>query len=92
MGAGLTEKVKNKPLFPSEDLPKEGWEIVEIKKYVPSHSEQKVETTKGSFLVSLKAIPSMVAINLNYRNELNEPAYFVSWNSIISWKPIVKGE
>ena len=89
IGAKVCEIVKDKPLFPSGEQPTDGWQVVDIVKFTSATSETKVETTKGAFLVTLKAIPSMAAINLNYRNELNEPAYVVNWSPIVSWKRIV---
>ena len=86
VGAKASEIVKDKPLFPAGEQPTEGWQLVDIVKTTPASSETKTETMKGIFMVTLKAIPSMAAINLNYRNELNEPAYFVNWTPIVSWK------
>lgn len=84
-----SEMVKNKPFLPAGQQPTDGWQLVDIAKFAPASSEVKIETTKGTFLVTLKAIPSMAAINLNYKNELNEPAYFVNWSPIVSWKRAV---
>ena len=86
IGAKASEMVKDKPLFPAGEQPTDGWQIVDVVKFTPASSETKVETTKGAFLVTLKAMPSMAAVNLNYRNELNEPAYVVNWSPIVSWK------
>jgi hypothetical protein len=89
IGAKASEMVKDKPLFPASEQPTDGWQIVDVVKFTPATSETKVETTKGVFLVTLKAIPSMAAVNLNYKNELNEPAYVVNWAPIVSWKRAV---
>lgn len=89
VGPKACEVIKDKPIFRSGEQPTDGWQIVGIIKYTPASSETKIETTKGPFTVTLKAIPSMVAINLNYKNELNEPAYFVNWSPIVSWKRAV---
>jgi len=86
VGAKASEIVKDKPLFPAGEQPTDGWQLVDIAKTTPASSETKTETTKGIFIVTLKALPSMAAINLNYRNELNEPAYFINWTPIVSWK------
>jgi hypothetical protein len=89
IGAKASEMVKDKPLFPAGEQPTDGWQVVDVAKFTPASSEIKVETTKGAFLVTLKAIPSMAAVNLNYRSELNEPAYVVNWSPIVSWKRAV---
>jgi len=89
VGTKAFETIKGKPLFPASEQPTDGWEIIDIIKFTPASSEFKVETTKGTFVVTLKAIPSMAAVNLNYRNELNEPAYFVNWTPIVSWKRFI---
>lgn len=86
VGTRASEMVKDKPLFHAGEQPTDGWQTVDIVKFTPATSENKVETTKGTFMVTLKAIPSMAAVNLNYRNELNEPAYVVNWSPIVSWK------
>lgn len=89
VGAKASEMVKDKPLFQAGEQPTDGWQIVDIIKFTLASSETKVETTKGAFMVTLKAIPSMAAVNSNYRNELNEPAYVVNWSPIVSWKRAV---
>ena len=89
IGAKASEMVKDKPLLQAGEQPTDGWQIVDIVKFTPASSDTKVETTKGAFLVILKAIPSMAAVNLNYKNELNEPAYVVNWSPIVSWKRAV---
>jgi hypothetical protein len=86
VGARASEIVKDKPLFHAGEQLTDGWQTVDIVKFNPATSETKVETTKGAFMVTLKAIPSMAAVNLNYKNELNEPAYVVNWSPIVSWK------
>ncbi len=89
IGAKASEMVKDKPLLQTGEQPTYGWQIVDIVKFTLASSDTKVETTKGSFVVTLKAIPSMAAVNLNYKNELNEPAYVVNWSPIVSWKRAV---
>ena len=89
IGAKASETVKDKPLLQGGEQPTDGWQLVDIAKFTPASSEVKIETTKGTFKVTIKAMPSMAAINLNYRNELNEPAYFVNWSPIVSWKRAV---
>jgi len=86
IGTKASEMVKDKPLLQTSEQPTDGWQIVDIVKFTPASSDTKIETTKGAFLVTLKAIPSMAAVNLNYKNELNEPAYVVNWSPIVSWK------
>ncbi len=85
----LKEKVKDKPLMPpSPGLPKDGWEIVDIKEQEPAMEEVIIDTSKGKFLVRVVAEATMVARNLDYKSTLGEPIYWVSWVWKISWKPI----
>lgn len=88
----VMEKIKDKPFFPSGEQPKDGWELVDIIENQPATAEKTIETSKGPYLVKMIADPSMASRNLNYKNELDEPIYFVVWVSKISWKPIVRSE
>ena len=89
----LKEKVKDKPLMPpAPELPKDGWEIVDIEEQEPAVEEVVIDTSKGKFLVRVIAETTMAARNLNYKTTLGEPIYWVSWVWKISWKPIREGK
>lgn len=90
----LKEKVKDKPIVLGPELPKDGWEIIDIDSSEPAVDELEINTSKGPFQVKVVAEPVMAARNLNYKvaPELNEPLYNLSWVFKISWKPIKKGE
>lgn len=83
----LMQKVKDKPVY-SGPLPQDGWEMLDIVEMTPAKAETKIETTKGSFLVTIVSEPTMVARNLNYKSDLGEPVYFVYFVPKVSWKPI----
>jgi hypothetical protein len=81
--------VLNKPLPPpGPEPPREGWEILDVKEYAPAIAEEQVQTSKGLFLVTVKAEPVMASRNVNYRTEFNEPIYWLNWVYKISWKPL----
>jgi hypothetical protein len=81
--------VLNKPLPPpGSEPPREGWEILDVKEYAPAIAEEQVQTSKGPFLVTVKAEPVMASRNVNYRTEFNEPIYWLNWVYKISWKPL----
>jgi hypothetical protein len=79
--------VSDKPLHSSPDPPRDGWKIIDITKYTPAIAEELIETSKGPFLVTVKAEPVMASRNANYKTELNEPIYWLNWVYKISWKP-----
>ncbi len=85
----LKKEMANKPPITSE-IPREGWEIIDIKDYKPASDELKIETSKGLFHVKVISEPVMAARNLKYKPapELDEPIYNVSWVFKISWKPV----
>lgn len=84
----ISNLVKEKPVNPINEIPKDGWEIVDIAEYVPAIAETKIETSKGQYLVRLKVEPSMASRNLNYKNELGEPVYLINLATLVSWKPV----
>jgi hypothetical protein len=83
----IRKKVSEKPLAPPEP-PHNGWKILDIINYIPAYEEKPIKTSKGSFLVIVKAEPVMASGNFDYRTELGEPLYWLNWVYKISWKPI----
>lgn len=85
----IKELLKDKPVAPLEELPRDGWEIIEIKKFETSINEFEVDTSKGKFIVKVETEPIMVARNNNYRSNpfIVEPLYVVEFIHKISWKP-----
>jgi len=82
----LKKAVADKPLFPPE-LPKDGWEIVDIVEQTPAVAEDIVNASKGRYRINVMAEAVMVSRNMRYRSIHNEPVYWVSWVLKISWKP-----
>ena len=81
--------VMNKPLPPADgEPPRDGWQLLDIVEYKPAIAEEKIETSKGLFLVKVIAEPVMASRNTNYKTELNMPIYWVNWVYKISWKPL----
>lgn len=89
--ANVPEELKkimiNKPLTPPE-LPQDGWGIIDIVEQKPAVAEEVVDTSKGKYKVMVVMDAVMVSRNMNYRTIHNEPVYWVSWVTKISWKPI----
>lgn len=83
----LKKAMANKPLIPPE-LPKDGWEVIDIVEQEPAVIEDTVDTSKGKFRVKVVAEAVMVARNMKYRSKLNEPVYWVTWVWKTSWKPV----
>jgi hypothetical protein len=88
----IAEQVKDKPVFPSSEMPQDGWELVEITEFKPAIAQTTIDTSKGKFMVKTIAEPSMASRNLNYKSELGEPIYYVVWATKISWKSVEKSE
>ena len=86
----LRKLVADKPLMPPE-IPRDGWELVDIAEQRPAVAVEPVTSSKGGFLVRVVAEAAMVARNTRYRSHLGEPIYWVSWVSKISWKPLEEG-
>ena len=84
----LINLAKDKPVYSIGELPKDGWEIVDIVEYTPALAETKIETSKGNYLVRLKVEPTMASHNLNYKSELGEPIYLLNLAPLVSWKPV----
>jgi hypothetical protein len=86
---GLKELVKDKPVFiPWPELPREGWELVDIVEQKPAEALTTVKSNKGLFEVKVVAEATMVAKNTLYRSLANEPLYWVYWIYKTSWRPI----
>ena len=83
----LKEMVKDKPLVPPE-LPKDGWELIDIEEQEEAYEKAQINTSRGKFLVEVRAEATMAARNMEYRNEFSEPIYVLSWVYKISWKPV----
>lgn len=82
----LRKVVADRPLAPSE-LPRDGWDYVDVVEFSPAVAEEDFETTRGRFIVAVRAEPVMVVRNLNYKTLLGEPLYWASWVYKISWRP-----
>jgi len=78
--------VADKPLVPAE-LPRDGWEILDIVEQQPAEAYDIVSSSKGEFLVKVVVEAVMASRNTMYRSTLNEPVYSVLWVSKISWRP-----
>jgi len=83
----LKKAVADKPLAPP-DLPRDGWEIIDIVEQEPAVAEEIVDTSKGRYRVRVVAEAVMASRNMNYRSRHDEPIYWVSWVLKISWKPV----
>jgi hypothetical protein len=83
----LRELVKDKPLFPGPELPRDGWELLEIIEQKPAEALEVVQSSRGEFEVRVVAEAVMVARNTRYRSPTNEPIYWVHWIYKVSWKP-----
>jgi len=84
----IRKLVSDKPLPPpGQEPPHDGWEIIGITEYTPAIAEEPIQTSKGPFLVMVKAEPVMASRNANYKTEFDEPIYWLNWVYKISWKP-----
>jgi len=85
----LRNEMRDKPIASGLE-PRDGWEIIDIEEFEPATDEMMVKTSKGLFLVKVKAEPVMAARNMGYKPapELNEPLYSLNWVYKVSWKPI----
>jgi hypothetical protein len=85
----LKESMKDKPVFiPGPELPREGWEFVDIVEQKPAEALTTVNSSKGLFEVKVVAEATMVAKNTLYRSLANEPVYWVFWVYKTSWRPV----
>ena len=84
--AELKQQVSDKPLMPST-TPEEGWELIEIKEQTEAVCERIVDTSKGKFIVRIRAEVLMVARNSLYKTITGEPNYHATWIYKVSWTP-----
>jgi hypothetical protein len=78
--------VMDKPLIPPE-LPKEGWEVIDIVEQQPAEAWEVVQSSRGEFIVRVIAEAVMASRNTSYRSIHGEPVYWVTWVYKVSWKP-----
>jgi len=84
----LKEKVKDRPVhYPEQQLPTDGWEVVDIKWQKPAVLGAIVNTSKGVFSFRVVAEATMVARNMNYRLPSGDPLYYVAWVYKPYWRP-----
>ncbi len=84
----LKEKVKDRPVhYPGQQLPTDGWEVVDIKWQKPAVLGAIVNTSKGIFSFRVVAEATMVARNMNYRLPSGDPIYYVAWVYKPYWRP-----
>jgi len=87
----LKERVRDKPIYhPWQELPADGWELIDIRAQEPAVIETTVNTSKGLFSVRVVTEATMVARNLSYRDFKGQPIYYVFWVYKASWKPAGK--
>ncbi|MFP3156842.1 MAG: hypothetical protein RXQ97_01365 [Caldivirga sp.] len=85
----LRKSMKGKPTFtPWPELPKEGWEFVDIVEQKPAEVSTTVKSSKGLFEVKVVAEATMVVRNTIYRSPADEPVYWVFWVYKTSWRPV----
>jgi hypothetical protein len=77
--------VASKPLAPQE-IPEEGWELLDIEEFTPATVEQEYDSSKGKLLVKVQVEPVMASRNMSFKNIFEEPIYWISWVYKISWK------
>jgi len=84
----LKEKVKDKPVhYSGQQLPTDGWEVVDIKWQRPAVLGATVNTSKGIFSFRVVAEATMAARNMNYRTPAGDPIYYVAWVYKPYWRP-----
>jgi len=87
----LKEKVKDKPMYyPGQQLPTDGWEIVDVTWQRPAVIETTVNTSRGVFSVKIVTEATMAARNMNYRIPTGDPIYQITWVHKFYWKPVKK--
>lgn len=82
----LMAMVKDKPLYAGGELPRDGWELVDIERSEPSMEEVEVEAMGRRYRVTVMGEASMASRNLSYRSDAGEPLYWVSWGVRVRWK------
>ena len=84
----LKEKVKDMPVhYPGQQLPTDGWEVVDIEWQRPAVIETTVNTSKGVFSVRVVVEATMAARNMSYRLPYGDPIYQIAWVYKTSWRP-----
>ena len=84
----LREAIAEKPLFPPDKPPREGWEFVDIVEQECASEEAEVLVDGKRFLVHVEAEALMVVRNMSYRTEIGEPMYWVNWVNKVRWQSI----
>jgi len=84
----LKEKVRDRPVYYQwQELPKDGWELVDIEWQEPSVIETTVDSSRGTFNVRFISRASMASRNLGYRVPQGGPLYSVLVVNEITWRP-----
>jgi hypothetical protein len=87
----LKEKVKDRPVhYPGQQLPTEGWEIIDVTWQRPAVIETTVDTSRGAFNFKIVTEATMAARNMNYRIPAGDPIYQITWVYKYYWKPVKK--
>jgi len=84
----LKEKVKDMPVhYSGQQLPTDGWEVVDIAWQRPAVIETTVNTSRGVFSLKIITEALMAARNMNYRTPAGDPLYQIAWVYKYYWKP-----
>jgi hypothetical protein len=87
----LKEKVKDRPVYYSgQQLPTDGWEIIDVTWQRPAVIETTVNTSRGVFSFKVVTEATMAARNMNYRTPAGDPLYQIAWVYKSYWKPAKK--
>ena len=80
--------VKDRPVYYQwQELPRDGWELVDIEWQEPSVIETTVNSSRGTFIVRFTSWASMASRNLGYRMPQGGPLYSVMVMNEITWRP-----
>ena len=84
----LKEKVKDRPFYYAwQELPRDGWEFVDIEWQEPSVIETAVNSSRGTFIVRFVSRALMASRNLGYRMPPGGPLYAVLVAHETTWRP-----
>jgi hypothetical protein len=87
----LKEKVKDRPVhYPGQQLPTDGWEVVDVTWQRPAVIETTVNTSRGVFSFKIVTEATMAARNMNYRTPAGDPIYQIAWVYKYYWRPAKK--
>jgi hypothetical protein len=87
----LREKVKDKPThYPGQQLPTDGWEIIDVTWQRPAVIETTVNASRGVFSFKIVTEATMAARNMSYRTPAGDPIYQIAWAYKFYWKPVKK--